>query len=90
MMPELKTYVDMKQQFELQAFIRTAEEWEISQPEGTSWFKKTGLQGTPPYRQSQTGIRYYNTDRYYSKVYQEQGQLGPDSPNGHVLIKVHA
>ena len=55
MVPELKTYVDMKQQFELQAFIRTAEEWEISQPEGTSWFKKTGLQGTPPYRQSQTG-----------------------------------
>ena len=48
MAPELKTYVDMSKVFEVQAFTRTAEEWEMSQPEGTSCFKKTDQPTTPP------------------------------------------
>ena len=72
MLPELKTYVDMSKQSELQPFLRIAEEWERSQPEGTLLFKKSVQPGQSKlYRQSQTphtGVRKTMTCYHCGKV----------------------
>ena len=40
LVPELKTYVDLKGEFESEPFSRTLDQWETTQPIGTTCFKK--------------------------------------------------
>ena len=40
LVPSLKTYIDLKGDFESEAFSRTLDEWEATQPVGTASFKK--------------------------------------------------
>ena len=41
LVPDLKTYVDLKGEFESEPFSRTLDQWEATQPVGTTCFKKT-------------------------------------------------
>ena len=52
--PSLKSYVDRTRKFELNEYVKTIEEWEHTQPMGTSCFKKTltGFQQPTLTRQS--------------------------------------
>ena len=54
MVLELKQYVDMTKESEMQPFFRTVEDWERSQPEGTKVLKKTYPTHSNMYRQGQT------------------------------------
>ena len=49
LVPALKTYVDMKDTFESDEFSRTLDEWEATQPVGTTCFVRQGSSslGTP-------------------------------------------
>ena len=54
LVPSLKSYVDMTRKFELNEYVKIIEEWEHTQPMGTSCFKKTltGFQQPTLTRQS--------------------------------------
>ena len=50
--PSLKTYIDLKEQFDRCVFSQTLDEWELTQPVGTSCFRKQGVGASvPPLKQ---------------------------------------
>jgi len=40
LVPPLRAYVDTIRRFKMREYVETCEEWETSQPRGTSYFKK--------------------------------------------------
>ena len=46
LVPSLKTYIDLKGEFDSETFSRTLDEWEATQPIGTSCFKKVHVPPT--------------------------------------------
>ena len=58
LVPSLKTYIDLKGEFDSETFSRTLDKWEATQPIGTSCFKKVPVPSTRVYRG-------YMSDRFF-------------------------
>ena len=69
MVPDLKAYIDISKQNELQPFLRTAEEWERSQPQSKPVFKQnTSIIYSATNKTAQVGTKKQVTCFFCNKV----------------------